>query len=275
MNAPEQSEIPLASESEVLQLQAPAAVSVHPKLESVKKETYKHYESIYGKKTRTLKWWVEQGRSAAGGPDLPPLDRPEEMPAWWERVMTQSCPRSVLEASRAAAASRAAPVEVSVVSQAPIANAASGSSATPAFEAPALTSQDENLNHLKGQLARVRLELLEAETAEPRDHVLIESKERKWRELRTEVEEAEAAIFKLRKLQGKLVDLEAVEAALMPLLSNVVDAVRSTYTRVRPSLSAASTDAEREAIWNRGIDEAFEELVRGGFLNRETIRLSA
>jgi hypothetical protein len=235
----------------------------------VYRKKYEEYVAVYGKQVRTIKWWVAQGKAVAGGVDLPPLDSPVEMPEWWARVMTQSCPKSILDAARAAAKPQAGVQGVERPVPAPAMKRAVE------FEPPVITSQEENLTHLKGQLARVRLELLEAQTAVPVDQALIETKERKWRELRTEVDEAEAAVFKLKKLRGNLVDLEAVEAALMPKLATLADTMRATYVRLKPILATAKNDQEQDMIWQKGIDEAFEDLIRDGFMRREHLALSS
>ena len=45
-----------------------------------------YYVPIYGTKLRQLKNWLDRGRPDDGKVDLPPLDQPGEMPAWWSRV---------------------------------------------------------------------------------------------------------------------------------------------------------------------------------------------
>ena len=52
-------------------------------------ETYKQplrgYESVYTTNVRQIKRWIATGRKCVPF-DLPPLDRPEAMAAWWERM---------------------------------------------------------------------------------------------------------------------------------------------------------------------------------------------
>ncbi|MDP1589634.1 MAG: hypothetical protein Q8M07_17910 [Prosthecobacter sp.] len=231
---------------------------------------YKEYETIYGKKERTIKWWVTQGKTAAGGADLPPLDQPTEMPVWWDRVMKQRCPQSVLDAARAASSSPTA-APASKTATAP----ASPPGGMPRFEAPAVTTQEQNLQHLKEQLARVRHELLEAQNENPPDQSRIEAKERKWRELRSEVDKAEEAVFKMRSKQGKLIDIEQLGSELLPMLVTVANSIRSVRTRIKPRLASARSDEEEEKLWQEGIDECFAELIAGGFISREQLALAA
>lgn len=55
-----------------------------------------HYESVYdlkANKGRTIKRWVATGRKKE---DLPPLDEPARMAAWWGRCMTWTVPARLL-----------------------------------------------------------------------------------------------------------------------------------------------------------------------------------
>ena len=56
------------------------------------------YEPVYGYKVRNLKKWLQIGRKCEPI-DLPPLDAPAEMPAWWKRRMKQRCPARILAAA--------------------------------------------------------------------------------------------------------------------------------------------------------------------------------
>lgn len=243
--------------------------------EGTYQRSYKDYEKTYGKSARTIKWWVSQGKSREK-PDLPPLDRPAEMPAWWERAMKQRCPRSVEDAARAAAAKAEVPQPERPK---PVIGAGAPREVKPAiapiFEPPQITTQEQNLVHLKEQLARARQELLEEQAKDEPDTHRLELRERKWRDLRNEVDKAEEVVFKMRTKQGKLVDVEELGAQLLPMLVTTAEAFRSLVTRLKPKLGEAKTDEERDAIWQAGVDECFTELIAAGFLKRETLHLTA
>lgn len=117
--------------------------------------------------------------------------------------------------------------------------------------------------------------MLEEQSADEPDLMKVETKERKWRELRNEVDKAEEAFHKMRTKQGKLVDLEELGAELLPMLVTVAESFRSLLTRLKPSLTAAATDEERDLIWQAGVDECFTELIASGFVSRETLALAA
>lgn len=81
------------------------------------KETYQRkledYESIYGQKpnhARTIKRWIKLGRDCTP-PDLPPLDDPASMPAWWMRHMKQRVPPKILAAAGGSKADPPPPAE--------------------------------------------------------------------------------------------------------------------------------------------------------------------
>ena len=242
------------------------------------KRPYKDYVEIYDKKERTIKWWVEQGKKAEGGPDLPPLDDPAQMPIWWKRRMKQACPQEIVDAARGATKATST-TDNDKQGGAPIGHRPQQTGSpippSPRFENVAVSTQEQSLQHLKEQLARARQELLIEQSHEPSDQIKIETKERKWRELRNEVDKAEEAVFNMRKKQGKLVDLEQLGAELLPMLVTVAESFRSLLTRLKPSLTAAATDEERDVIWQNGVDECFTELIASGFLSRENLALSA
>lgn len=247
------------------------AVVIDPRAARVEKaHDYSHYVGIYGKGVRTIKWYVQQGRAAEGGPDLPPLDDPVSMPLWWSRCMKQRCPDSILKAARAACAT-AAPVQAAPASS----ETAAAAVPSPRLENSAVASQEQNLQHLKEQLTSAREDQLKAENEDPPNFAAIETKQKKWRELRGEVEKAEEALFKLRSKQGKLVDLEQLGAELLPMLVTTANSIRSLLTRIRPQLAAAASEEERERIWQASVDESFADLIASGFITRNQLALSA
>jgi hypothetical protein len=240
--------------------------------EGMFQKTYREYEATYGKKMRTIKWWVEQGKSFAGGPDLPPLDEPKEMPAWWARVMKQRCPRPVLEAARVHAAT-APPAAAESPSKKAVSPPSNLSPRKP-IESLEISSQEERFQQLKEQLALARKDMLEAQAEEPQDPAKIQARQQHWRELREETDKAEEKLFRARRDAGKLVDQEEVASALMPMLATVATSIRTLIVRLKPRLRTAASDAEEDALWNSGLDECFTELVQSGFVARQHLTLN-
>jgi hypothetical protein len=239
-------------------------------------KSYREYEAIYGKKMRTIKWWVEQGKGHPKGPDLPPLDAPKEMPAWWGRVMKQKCPKPVTEAARLHATTQAPPPPQSTESPSRSTTPNRGASQPNRMrpEALEISSQEERLNQLKEQLAIARFQMLEAQAEDPADPAKIQSAQQHWRELREETDKAEEKLFKSRRDAGRLVDQDEVAAMLMPMLTTVATSVRTLIVRLKPRLRTAQSDAEEDAIWNSGVDECFTELIEAGFLERNNLTLN-
>lgn len=72
----------------------------------------KDYEPLYDTGERAIKRWVKTGREA-NPPELPPLDQPELMAAWWRRHMAQRVPAKLLALERVADLGSAEVVEPS------------------------------------------------------------------------------------------------------------------------------------------------------------------
>lgn len=65
------------------------------------KKHLRDYVPIYERHLRVIKGWIAVGKKAVDGngrpaPDLPPLDDPPLMAAWWEKHMTQRVPAKLL-----------------------------------------------------------------------------------------------------------------------------------------------------------------------------------
>jgi hypothetical protein len=76
------------------------------------------YVPIYRRQLRVIKRWIEKGR-AANPPELPPLDDPEAMLAWWPRNMEWKVPDDLLAAASAAKARRDPPASTPPAASAP------------------------------------------------------------------------------------------------------------------------------------------------------------
>lgn len=93
---------PLALGSEPPPVKRTRAGYLHPLIDGCP------YESTYQRKVRVIKGWRADG-AARTPPDLPPLDDPEAMVDWWQRVKVNTVPTALLTA-RADAIARRAPV---------------------------------------------------------------------------------------------------------------------------------------------------------------------
>lgn len=241
-------------------------------------EPYRVYAERYSKSERSIKLYVAKGKEQSP-PDLPPLDRPTEMPLWWSRVMSsrQSCPSAIMSAAQAAAspgAEPSVPVAPSVSNSPPaVLQAPEPAPSLKRPESIAVTTLEQDINHLREDLARAREDMLKAQVAEPFDAATFEMRQKKWRALRQEVETAEEALWKLRSKQGRLVDVDEHAAKLLPRLQTIAQGIRSLCRRLRPQLAAAATEADQDQIWDQGIESLFTHLVEDGFVTRSPLEL--
>jgi len=68
----------------------------------------KDYQVIYGTKLRQIKNWIAAGREKQPA-DLPPLDDPAALPAWWSRHYERTVPEKLIAASAKAQAGAQGP----------------------------------------------------------------------------------------------------------------------------------------------------------------------
>lgn len=61
-----------------------------------------HYATVYAVSEKTIKNWCREGREMTTGPDLPPLDAPEKMAAWYARTHPhlKTVPPKLMELAR-------------------------------------------------------------------------------------------------------------------------------------------------------------------------------
>ena len=223
------------------------------------KRPYREYVAIYGKAERTILWWVRQGRERET-PDLPPLDDPAKMPEWWARVMRQRCPDVVLSAARVApVAPQVAPSMTSAPGGVP------SSKVSPPASVATTAGFEDNLRNLREQVSKAYAALVDAQNAPDPDPVKIEIAQRHWMKLDAAAQAAEAKAPDILEKMGRLVDREQLAAELAPMLGAVANSIRSMRRRLKPQLAKATSEAEEDAIWQRGIDEAFEDLKNAGY----------
>lgn len=227
---------------------------------------YKHYEPIYGKKMRTIQWWVAQGE-AHSPPKKTPLDRPRDMPVWWEEVMTQKCPPSVLAAAaKDIGQSRTYEAEVIPTAAAP------SQAALPARSAASQQRQPDSVADFEVSLLNVQMQrdrahrlLIEEQEKEEPDAGKLLALKKDWRDLDDAAAKKEAQVVELRAELGRYVDKDDVAAELGPMLNAVSLSIRVMWRRIKTRMLAAQDEAEEDAIWQDGLDEVYGELERGGY----------
>lgn len=228
---------------------------------------YREYAAFYSVDISTIKWWVKQGKKNPKGPDLPPLDTPREMPAWWERDrgnMKQRCPDNVLAAARADGADQRAEV-----ARAPTVarDAVTVGTVSRVTTAPASPDEGflENLRTLREQRAVAYQELLNAQSDAPVDNAKVEQCRRRFVQMDAAAQRAEEKAPDILEKLGRYLDKDELAQDLGRMLKNLADSLWSLRRRLKPRLAQAADEAEEDAIWQSGLDEAFEELRLSGY----------
>lgn len=229
--------------------------------------TYREYEPVYGKKKRTIQYWVEKGEAHLPAPLYPPLDCPQDMPGWWDTVMDQKCPQPVLDAAlRASGGGQPAPTPPATESpsaqqSAPVATSAGA----PAPLDVALPDYEIRLQRNLSQRDAAHTALLDAQEEQPPRLAHVDLCRREFQQWEKAVMEAEAHALEMRKESGRLVSKELEEIELGHLLSSVALSIRALYRRLKPKLKECPDDAAEDAVWQDGIDQTYAELERSGY----------
>lgn len=204
---------------------------------------YKDYAQLYQKSERTLKRLVADGRAKG---DLPPLDSPVDLVAWWERNMVHRVPAAILAAAggdammeipRAREIPPVAPEPVSEEAPPPITpQIVSGELGLHAALASienleaALRSEAANAGKTKGYLDTVnRLTILSKNLREEEERL------------------------------GKLIPRDMVETILHEFHGPIEREIRLLY-RSMCETTGLPPSPEREEAWNREVDRIFARL---------------
>jgi hypothetical protein len=221
-------------------------------------QTYAHYGKLYGRGERMIKKWVAWGRKT-NPPDLPPLDDPPKMLAWWNRRKTCVAPDELVAHARAATdpASPTKHEEPSTKTNPPL-------SAPPLSTALASTAQLGFLGALQrqreaeansGSLYNVLLRrAAEPELTDEQRATRLAAAEqarRTWDDHAKSLREFERDAEKILAATGRTWLADDVLAAVTQIHANVAAGLRQLGARVRPALTAdqlASHDTELQRI---------------------------
>jgi hypothetical protein len=236
--------------------------------------TAEEYARLYDASPRTVKWWKAQGDKHPKGQDIPPLDSPSLMPAWWARVMKQRCPDNILSAARAAgwnAAPSIVPLPSLQGAGLPALPEKPPAITPPAPTGPApqqvtpLTSFEDNLSNLLTQESIAHQDLLTAQAESPVDPAKVEQCRRRWLTLQEAARKAQSQAPEYFERIGRYIDKQILAAELTRMIAAAGLHIRAARRRLQAELDAAPDEVAKEAIWQRGIDEAFAELQRAGY----------
>lgn len=165
---------------------------------------YLAYAQEFDSGARAIKGWVKFGKQ---NDDLPPLDRPAEMAAWWARVMKHSVPEKLLALSRS-------PIPPSDSPQPNLPPAAPRD-----FSHIRGLDLNENVQELRRTLAIDKYLLDEAKAG--REESLVALRERNYKSSFELLRKAEITLQNLQQGSGNLIDRDSVEVELAQILESL------------------------------------------------------
>lgn len=221
------------------------------------------YAETYQTDLRNVKRWLERGRMVAPE-DLPPLDDPAKMPAWWARRMKHRVPEKLLVLAKAAA--DAAPPVV------PNCNVANGKPVSG-------ESGGAGEHGIGSPLQRLREAEREAGAAYRREQNpgkdaagvdipvapgLVEIRRRAWESLVETLRKEEAAEEARLKSRGGLLTKTEVVAELRPVHGEIKQKIQNFLRDVRADLRGL-TEAEQDVVYAARVNAFFEFLQGNEF----------
>ena len=228
-----------------------------------------HYVGVFGSDVRTMKRWIAKGRGSTPA-DLPPLDAPSEMAAWWSRNMTWGVPERLL-----ALASPTAPTPP--VADAPAASTASASgpaSPTTTSEAAKSSGGARKLDLPEGSgfsaaLDRARNAERTAYAAwqgelakDPFDAGQEEMRHRSWQRAVETVRKMEKDAAEIMDSDNEFVRVSEYDAVVAEKLQVLNQTIRSAIVRVATKLSLPADIFSRvNQAFQAEIDNSFQQLA--------------
>jgi hypothetical protein len=257
---------------------APLKLIAAPAIKRARRKPYPYkltagqHAEMYGKTKRNVAWYIEQGRDAEGGENLPPLDHPALMPGWWGQVMTQRCPDGILAAAARAEAGGAGELSVDL-KRFPDSGAEQPTRGAGAVHSPrsdtssgdAIADFEVRFADVLRQRDRAYLALTLEQSAEEPDAGRINSRMKEWKDLEELAAKAEADVVKKRAEAGRYIDKDELGSVIGPIVSEIGARIRVLYHRLRDRLRSADDEGQADIIWQAGLDEVFGELNKTHF----------
>lgn len=214
----------------------------------------KEYAAIYEQSDRTIKRWIAKGRLEN---DLPPLDSPSQMPAWWPRHYKHKVPEGILNAAKKTD-SLPAPMELSPSISSPTSDG-EGIEIGRGFS--------EMLERVKEAEAEASREYLSAVKKNP-DDARIPALRKTWNEFSKQLRELERDSHEILSRSGALIEKSAIEKIIAEIHAPIVNGIRSLWRRVKNRMQAAS-DAQQDRIWQDEVDRLLSRLNESAFTAHE------
>lgn len=244
-----------------------------------------HYETIYGRKVRMIKLWIATGRDAVPM-ELPPLDEPPKMKAWWIRQMKHRVPLDIEQlaggppktppppAAAAPADASAGPLFEAAAS----APGAAPSSAPPTAVPPIAFSGGfagalQRLRSAEAAAGELYTSLLRQASAcgpgqvDDRARLTAEAEgaRRAWDELVDKLRSYEKDASKILAESGKVWSQDEVVASQEVIHLALKEGINGLLRRVRPKLKACESPAEEDKLWQTEVEKLFGALRANRF----------
>ena len=258
---------------------------------------YKHYLAVYGYQSadaKTIKRLVKKGKEAQPKADLPPLDSPADMPAWWRRNFPNAKVPDGIRRAASAAREVSTPVEAAPAADSGAPGAAHreagdarSGNAVPADAAGGNAVSDDRgprsggmdfpahvaalsriAEDLLRQFEHVSGERMPATLVDETDKATwvrakadrVEAAQKSYRDALETLRKAEANLSEWKKAREEWVDRGETKAEVMRVVSAMNSAVKRLLIRARPKL-AGKTDAEQDKIYDEERREVFRVLT--------------
>lgn len=236
------------------------------------KESQKHYAAVYATSDRTIKTWISEGRAKN---DLPPLDDPTQMAAWYGRVKQRRVPVELLRLQAPAGATSANGAST------PHAAAQPGQQTPTAPAKPIIVDLNADFSYdMAVQIAAENLQYAQEQLRQARKDVnntgRVEVCERSVTRAISEYRKAKSEEHENMKRSGGSVDKRVIMEKFRNRLSAVNQGVRSCGVRVGTKL-ALSPEVVRQITraLNEELDAVFEQLKDDGWVHKERLTLEA
>lgn len=203
------------------------------KLRGYYKKVLADYQPDFNRGERAVKRWVSAGRKAKPRPDLPPLDEPHRMAAWWRRLFpSEPVPLELLDYEAKAPTPSPASSEAPPPSGEPVATGAAPAPSAPIFLDRADLGSTEAVRR-SAAVEDAYFQLMEKALAEGnRDEA------KKWRNEYAEQAELTNRLRRQAREEAKAAGEVLPKGRMIAELAQMLEALRLAHGAMGPKIMA-------------------------------------
>ena len=246
--------------------------------EAYKKPRLRDYEPIYGTTVRQLKRWLAIGRKC-DPVDLPPLDEPSAMAAWWERMqaanhLKHTVPAKLLkhEEKKSEASPPPAAQESGPKAKAPKPDRQPGTSASDSDEPPLPPMQLDAGGDVAADLGLQQVQTLvkatykQMEVALQRNNLTqYASLRREWQQLVQILRSWEKDIIKIQEGRGDVLRTREIKTELVRLFTTMGQSFFNALLKLAADLAPEIGAEDRRQMAMTRRDEIYRHLKGSRF----------